>query len=127
MRVERWINYKDAMAMGMNEAPISTLGGWFPKGKRWEDYLSLQESVGDCSRPYFEALRQEIITRNIRRGGDWHQNSEEGVPIFSDGTFVVFSYRAWGDLLAAVWSTEENKDYEYMNFYMDCLISEVGG
>jgi hypothetical protein len=31
---------------------------------------------------------------------------------------ATFSYRGWGDIMAAIWSEEENKDYNYMDFYM---------
>ena len=111
------------------EAPVPTMGGFFglcvtghghPKGKiegqRWPDYLVNFKPV---SFPYLEALKKEIVSKNIRYTGEDHQNADDGVPVFSDGTVLVLSWRAWGDLMAAVWSTEENKDYCYMDFYMD--------
>jgi hypothetical protein len=40
-------------------------------------------------------------------------------PVFDDGTVGGFSFRAWGDLLAAVWNTAEGTTkYSYMSFYM---------
>ena len=44
-------------------------------------------------------------------------------PVFDDGTVGSFSFRAWGDLMAAIWNTEENTNkYSYMDFYMGCLV-----
>jgi hypothetical protein len=52
------------------------------------------------------------------------QREVEGVPVFEDETISTFSYRAWGDLLSAIWSEEENKDYNYMAFYMSCIVKD---
>ena len=90
------------------------LGGFFQNGMRWKDYIdSWKEEV----HPYIEALREEIIKNKIKERGPWHQNDPKGVPMFSDNTVATFSFRAWGDLLAAIWSTEENRDSNYMEFY----------
>ena len=59
----------------------------------------------------------------LKQGGDWHQNDPKGVPVFNDGTVAMFSFRAWGDLMAALWAEHEDCDYSYMDFYMDCCIS----
>ena len=40
------------------------------------------------------------------------------MPLFSDGKVATFSFRGWGDLMAAIWSEAEDKDYGYMDFYM---------
>lgn len=108
--VERWISY--AESDGMPES-AGGIGGFFSPGMRWDDYAA------ECPGQYYEALRDAVIARKLKRGGDWHQQADDGVPVFSDGTIATFSYRAWGDLLAATWSTHENKDYEYFDFYMD--------
>ena len=47
-----------------------------------------------------------------------HQNDDHGVPKSDDDTVGLFSFRSWGDLMAAIWSEEEDKDYDYLNFYM---------
>ncbi len=65
---------------------------------------------------YIEALRKKIIADNIKCAGDIHQ--DKMVPLFNDNTVGLFSWRAWGDLMAAIWSEEENKDYCYLQFYM---------
>lgn len=111
--VERWISPEEADGRD----PVGGIGGWFnweSKGMRWKDYVATWRVPA-----YAEALRKEIVEKGIRRGGDWHQNDEEGTPLFSDGKVGSFTYRAWGDLLAAIWSEEEGNDYTYMDFYLD--------
>lgn len=76
-------------------------------------------------------MRQAIIARGLRRGGDWHQNSAPGVPVFDDGSVATFTYRAWGDLLAAVWANADGRDYSYVDFYyvdfyMDYNLAKAG-
>jgi hypothetical protein len=99
------------------EVSIGGLGGFFKEGMRWNYYICNFDK-----KDYYEAIREYVIKNNIKQGGDWHQI--EGIPLFSDNTVGSFSFRAWGDLLAAIWSEYENKDYCYMDFYMDCLIEE---
>lgn len=81
---------------------------------RWQDYIDVFEP--DVHK-YAEALRKSIVENNVRATGSDHQNVDGLAPIFSDGTSATFSYRGWGDLMAAVWSEEEDKDYCYMDFY----------
>ena len=116
MEVVKWMSYEDAKEL---EESIGGLGGFFQHGMRWKDYLAIWD---DETIPYAEALKEVVVGESIKEGGDWHQWSDEGVPVFEDGTVAVFSYRAWGDLLAAIWSEEEDKDYSYMDFYMSSLI-----
>lgn len=109
----QWIPYPDAE--NMPESEIGGIGGWFQNGHRWPDYLA-QHS--EALHPTLEALRQSIIENNIRFTGRDHQWEQvDGVPLFPDGTVALYSYRAWGDLMAAVWSTQDGCDYSYMNFY----------
>lgn len=108
-----WIAYDDA---GGRE-DIGTMGGWV-EGEPWDEYLA---KVHKEVRPHYEALRRAIVARGLREGGDWHQTAEDGVPLFSDGTVATFSYRGWGDLLAAIWNSEPGAPaggYGYMDFYM---------
>lgn len=90
---------------------LGGLGGFFSLGMRWADYV---EAVGE--NEYTLALREYIVQNEIKEGGGWHQ--DEGVPVFEDGTVASFSFRAWGDLLAAIWSEELNQDFCYMDFYL---------
>lgn len=124
MKVVDWISWDESE--GKDEA-VGGLGGFFNAGNifteekgydeenktgmRWQDYL---DAWNEKHHPYLEALREAIVEGNIRRGGFWHQ--EQGVPVFEDGTIGGFSMRAWGDLMAAVWSEEEDKDYCYADF-----------
>lgn len=86
------------------------------RGDRWIDYI---QSAPLLLRPYLEALRREIVAREIRRGGNWHQNAPDGAPVFDDRTVGCFGMRGWGALLAAIWADVDDTDYGYMAFYMD--------
>lgn len=115
LTVVRWCSWDEASAL---ERSIGGLGGWFgfrKTGQRWGDYL---DAWGASRHPYLEALYAEIVAQHLRTNGEWHQTDEKGVPVFSDGTAGLFSWRAWGDLQAAIWSTEEGVDYAYADFYM---------
>lgn len=113
--VEKFVPYEEAEKLP--QAPIGGLGGFFKNGNRWGDYI---ESFIHSDKPeihasvYFEALKEKIITDNIRNGGFWHQR--EGCPVFSDGSAATYSLRAWGDLMAAIWSEQDQKDYSYTEF-----------
>lgn len=94
---------------------VGGLGGFFQRGMRWKDYLE----HGTVPESYAEALRASILERELRTPGEWHDCSEDPtIPVFSDGKIATFSWRAWGDLMAAVWSEAEDKDRCYMDFYM---------
>ena len=116
MKVEKWISYREAQ--DLPEAPIGGLGGWFnwrEKGQRWQDYL---DDWNEEVYPYLEAFRESVLELQIRFCGDYHQSGRDGVPLFDDGTVATFSYRGWGDIMAAIWSEEDGIDYNYMAFYM---------
>ncbi len=108
-----FVTYEDANKLP--DSGLGGMGGWFSHGDRWEDYLN--EWVEEV-RPRLESLRAAIIENNIRYNGYQHQHGNlETCPVFSDGTAATYSFRAWGDLMAAVWSSHDNKDYSYMDFY----------
>ena len=112
IRVKDWISWKDS---GHLKGSFGGMGGFIQHGMRWKDYLGDQDPKGLV---YAEALRKEIVEKKIKTNGYEHQSENcNGVPVFSDNTCARFSMRAWGDLLAAIWSEEENKDYCYMDFY----------
>jgi hypothetical protein len=112
IEVERWISYPESE--GKTDA-LGGMGGYFSHGMRWDTYLG---NISAAEVPYAEAVRREVIKNNIRMTGEAHQHGPAGVPLFNDGMVASFSYRAWGDLMAAIWSEHENKDYSYMDFYM---------
>lgn len=119
MRVVEWISPSRAESLPES---FGGMGGWFGAGKggtwdakhTWADYL---ERWKPEAHPYAEALRHSIVERRIWECGDWHQDSDRGVPMFEDGTHASFSFRAWGDLLAAVWTEQLGRQYCYMDFY----------
>lgn len=122
MKVIKWVSYNEAEKLENNG--IGVLGGWFnfdKTGLRWKDFL---DAYCETAYPYFEALREEVLEKELKRGGDWHQGSDEGSPVFSDNTVAIFSYRSWGDIMAAIWSEKENKDYNYMDFYVDACVED---
>lgn len=119
MKVINWIDYpKDDIELkGLKENEfVGGMGGWFGFSERntWEDYINVQSEE---SKPYYEALREEIISKNIQLTGDRHQHGKKGVPLFEDNTYATFSYRGWGDLMAAIHTTKE-KPLNYMDYYM---------
>jgi hypothetical protein len=80
----------------------------------WEDYLGIHNEE---SHPYLEALKKEIVDNNIQITGERHQYSGYGCPVFSDDTVGEFSYRSWGDLMAAIYTTEQ-EPLTYMAYYI---------
>jgi hypothetical protein len=117
--VIQWIPYAEADSH--EENGLGGMGGWFHEGLRWSDYLDqmgLNDPANNRTREYAESFRVDVVKCNIRHGADWHQHGPAGVPLFADGTIATFSYRAWGDILAAIWSTADDKNYSYMDFYM---------
>lgn len=122
--VVKWISDRDASA---REEAVGGFGGWFGYEEndkseklvkarhRWKDYIAIWTPE---AQPYLEAIRASVIARGLRLTGEQHQNSQEGVPLFNDGKVATFSFRGWGDLMAAIWSEAEDKDYGYMDFYM---------
>lgn len=95
---------------------LSWMGGWFTgaEGHTWTTYL---ENFKPEVHPYLEAVRKEVVENKLRLTGEQHQKMW-GAPLFSDGKILSLSWRAWGDLMAAIWTEEEKKPYNYMHFYM---------
>lgn len=113
LTIDRFVTYSDASHLP--ESAFGGMGGFFAPGMRWPDYL---DRWNDEAKPTLENLRKAIIENKIRCNGYQHQHDQyESCPVFSDGTCATYTFRAWGDLMAAVWSSEEDKDYSYMDFY----------
>lgn len=94
-------------------------GGWVD-GHSWSEYLEhmlASDDAGPGSLPYLEALRREVLSRRLFISGEDHQDWRFGTPVFSDGKVANFTWRAWGDFMAAVWS-EAFQGLGYMQFYM---------
>lgn len=119
MEVIKWLDREDLLCTDPKEPSIGGLGGWV-RGQNWDEYL---KNIPEDRRYYYKALRRSIVEKKLRCGGDDHQN--HFIPLFKDGTTGEFSFRAWGDLMAAIWNTEEKTNkYSYIDFYMGCIIEE---
>lgn len=117
LRVVDWLSL-DEITEEMKES-CGGLGGWV-SGHKWDEYIKQMPSE---EHQHLEALRAAILEEKLRVGGDEHQHNY--TPLFSDGTIGSFSFRGWGDLCAAIYNTHEDTDkYEYMSFYMGCLIQD---
>jgi len=102
MKVEKWVDYGDAPES--DELRLGWTGGWFnfkEKGQRWKDYI---DTFKPEAVPYLEAVRADILEHGKRFSGDAHQHQGGGVPVFTDGKCICLTFRAWGDLMAAIWS-----------------------
>ncbi len=111
MKVERWAAYDEAEHMP--EAPLSGLGGWV-KGHSFADYL---ENIPVECHVYAIAFRDAVVERGLKETGFWHQNAEDGVPVYTDGTVSLVSMRAWGDIMAAVANGDAQGVHCYLDFY----------
>jgi len=109
--ITKWTTWDDTLTVEESNV-IGALGGFFKEGMRWKDYIDRQPQDWWV---YLEAIRAEVIAKNHRFCGDIHQQMR--IPVFSDGKVGRFSYRAWGDLMAAIWAEAENNNYRYMDFY----------
>ena len=110
--VVAWISYKAA------QHHVVDIGAW-PSG-------GTDPEMEPRLRPYHDALHRAVVARQLRRGGDWHQEAKDGIPVFDDGAIGTFTWRSWGSLMAAIWSAEDHRTYTYMDFYMDVTVKEAG-
>ena len=87
---------------------------------RWAKYEIIRNELPECDDdPIYEAaIKEAVIREGVRMNGDQHQNAPNGIPVFSDGTYALYSMRAWGGLMAEVWSEIDGKNYSYLDFYM---------
>jgi hypothetical protein len=112
IKVVEWVTHSD---VENNSKQIGWSGGFFDDGMRWADYKATFKPE---AFPYIEAVRASVLEQGRRTTGEQHQHQENNVPKFSDGQVLLLTYRAWGDLMAAIWSEKEDQDYHYMSFYM---------
>lgn len=111
--VKEWISFEEADQYTENDA--GGIGGWI-KGQNFDEYLTKYNSA---YHPYLKAIRNSVVENGLKLTGADHQEAHNGVPLFSDDTVSTFSFRAWGDLMAAIWNSEEpGATYQYMDFYM---------
>ena len=106
----RWVAHDEAADL---PSSCGGLGGFVKPGMRWSDYL-INQKIED--HPYLEVLRKPIVDERLWITGEKHQESM--CPVFSDETVGRFSFRAWGDFMAAlVNEIVEGAPYGYMDFY----------
>ena len=127
MKIQKWITYEEAE--GKEENGLGGIGGWFGydklnrdaqgrwtmAGHRWQNYL---DHFKPEAHQMLEELYRSIVANKIRCTGEEHQNGALSVPLWDNGKVDTYSMRSWSDLMAAVWSNEDGKDYGYMDFYM---------
>lgn len=66
-----------------------------------------------------QLIGDEVVKHGYAFSGQAHQSASTGVPVFSDGTCFRASMRAWGQIMAAIYSSVEGINLSYMDFYMD--------
>ena len=82
-------------------------GPWKPVGS-WKEYL---QSYPERSQPYLAAFRNVILQHGFRGGDSWSDRRDRWVPVFNDGSLLVFGSDAWAELQAAIWSEQEGVAY----------------
>ena len=88
----------------------------------WTDFDSEYPTKvmnGDEMSAVLELLRKEILEKKYCFSGTTHQYSSTGVPVFSDGTCLRCSMRAWGLIMAQVYSDVHGINLSYLDFYTD--------
>lgn len=113
--VKKWVKLPELKDFSGLDIMFIQNGGIFEKGCRWFYYIN---SVKEWQRPYLEAIREEIISKGIKWTGKEMQENPKGIPVFNNGKLGLFTWRAWGDLLAATWAESEDVDYSYIDFCM---------
>lgn len=97
----------------MNELKII---GW----SNFECKYPSRNVEGDEFQKIVQLLAEQILLNGYCFSGHEHQNSLTGVPIFSDGTCLRVSMRVWGQIMSIIYSLVDDKNYTYMDFYMNC-------
>jgi len=78
-RIVKWVSYEEASALP-----------------------SVSQGYQDSSGPEHEKLLGEAIkAQGLKFTGETHQ--EKCCPVFDDGNTMLFSCRAWGEVMAGVW------------------------
>ncbi|MDE7379897.1 MAG: DUF4279 domain-containing protein [Clostridia bacterium] len=65
------------------------------------------------------AVIRELQKHNYCFGGDKHENF---CPVLNDGTYVSYSWRGWGRIMAMARGENNDDGYAYSLYYMDSLI-----
>lgn len=94
---------------------LGGLGGWFQNGHTWQDY---ENQFTDEGKVLVRELRDKIISHGIACTGEQMDSGARCIPLWDDNTVTGYSWRAWGDLMAAVHNFIDGKPHNYMEFYM---------
>lgn len=94
---------------------LGGLGGWFGEEHSWQDY---EEQYNEVGRPLIIELRDKLISHGISCTGQQMQEYAKCIPVWEDGTVTLYSWRGWGDLMAAVANFQDGQPHCYMEFYM---------
>ena len=65
------------------------------------------------------AVIAEIRKHSYCFGGD---RQDDYCPVLNDGTYVLYSSRGWGGVMAKAYGVKDDSGYAYMYYYMDGLI-----
>lgn len=88
----------------------SVIYGGYEHGHTWDEYLA---NFRTSKRIHFNMIRKAIEELDwVGMTGEEMANDVEFV--FSDGVIIAFTWRAWGDLMAAIVGKGEN----YLSYYM---------
>ena len=91
-----------------------TVVGWTSFESEYPTRQCTQEEMNEI----IELLQEEIKKHKYYFGGEEHQYSATGVPVFSDGTCFRASMRGWGYLMSTIYVGPNNQKLSYMDFYM---------
>lgn len=100
----------DKPEYGVNPKYHIISGGLGYNPKDFEEYLDVFK---DETQPYLRLIK-EVIVDNGMLGYTAEQCCNETLFKFSDGTYISFTWRGWGDLMSAMVGKGEG----YMKYYM---------
>lgn len=127
-----WIPDDDQAARYEALPGVWTMGGWFgwtrdvgtnrqrdkpSYSHTWQDYLNRCHTR---AWPYLEALRADLDRHSEEITGTEHQSEDRPyVPLFDDTYVLMMSFRAWGDLMAAVMTARTGEGHDYTQYAWD--------
>ena len=93
----------------------------------WEEYVYNYEvdyNLQDNYREYVKRIKyldkiKTILDEHPEYHGLTGEQLQEKYNDYLDGTYITFSWRGWGDLMAAYMNSKiKKRKYHYMDFYM---------
>jgi len=82
------------------------------KQNEYNNYTGFEDKLdfNEC----WELVKNHIKANNIRISGIEHQ--EKYLPVIDDKYVFLITQRAWGELMAEVWSVVDNVEYKYSDW-----------